>query len=129
MKHDDSLCDNYLMEPLESGLVLRRDDQGVWTNCPHIVIHHSPTGFEFGYGGSGPADLALNVVEVLLNRLGHDGPRMKCFDGECFERAYELHQGFKWAFIASASREGARIPYQEMVDWIEAQAWSEKIPF
>ncbi len=121
MKDDSGLCDNHIMEPLENGLVLRRDERGVWTNCPHVVIHHSPTGFEFGYGGSGPADLALNVVEVLLNRLGHDGPRMKCFDGECFEEAFVLHQAFKWKFIAGAHRdEGARIPYQRMLEWIGA---------
>ena len=25
-------------------------------------VWHSPTGFEWGYGGSGPADLALNIL-------------------------------------------------------------------
>ena len=28
---------------------------------PHI-LRHSPTGFEFGYGGSGPADLAFSIL-------------------------------------------------------------------
>jgi hypothetical protein len=32
---------------------------------PHI-IHHSPTGFECGYPGSGPADLALSILADLL---------------------------------------------------------------
>lgn len=32
---------------------------------PHLV-HHSPTGFEFGYGGSGPADLARSIVGDLF---------------------------------------------------------------
>lgn len=28
----------------------------------HRIVYHSPTGFEFGYAGSGPADLALNIL-------------------------------------------------------------------
>ena len=27
----------------------------------HVVLH-SPTGFGWGYGGSGPADLALSIL-------------------------------------------------------------------
>ncbi len=43
-----------------------RDDEGI-----HIlandrplrhVMYHNPTGFEWGYGGSGPADLALSIL-------------------------------------------------------------------
>lgn len=26
------------------------------------VVHHSPSGFEWGYGGSGPSDLALSIL-------------------------------------------------------------------
>src|SRR5262245_32530261 len=54
--------------PFEQALVIKRrfvdgpSDMdkigGVITNVPHLVVHHSPDGFEFGYGGSGPADLA-----------------------------------------------------------------------
>lgn len=31
------------------------------------IVRHSPTGFEWGYGGSGPADLALSI---LTNAFG-----------------------------------------------------------
>jgi len=52
---------------LEEALVLQRDGGDdhaiVRTNVPHLVVHHSPSGFEFGYAGSGPADLALNVCQ------------------------------------------------------------------
>ncbi len=30
------------------------------------IVHHSPTGFEWGYGGSGPADLALALCADVL---------------------------------------------------------------
>lgn len=46
---------------------------------------HSPAGFEWGYGGSGPAQLAL---ALLADHLGND------------ERAIALHQDFKWALVA-----------------------------
>jgi hypothetical protein len=46
--------------------------------------NHSPTGFSWGYGGSGPAQLALAIL--------HDyyGAR----------RALRLYQSFKWATVA-----------------------------
>jgi uncharacterized protein (DUF2249 family) len=47
--------------------------------------NHSPDGFEWGYGGSGPAQLAL---ALLADALG---------DGQ---RAVRLHQQFKWRVIA-----------------------------
>jgi len=31
-------------------------------------VRHSPTGFEWGYGGSGPADLALSILWDFLGR-------------------------------------------------------------
>ena len=30
------------------------------------LVHHSPTGFEWGYGGSGPADLARSIIADAL---------------------------------------------------------------
>ena len=46
--------------------------------------NHSPTGFEWGYGGSGPAQLAL---ALLTDHLADD------------EQAVRLHQSFKFAVI------------------------------
>lgn len=49
------------------------------------IYNHSPTGFEWGYGGSGPAQLAL---AILVDYLGEAALAVK------------LHQKFKWAMIA-----------------------------
>lgn len=49
------------------------------------LYNHSPTGFEWGYGGSGPAQLAL---AILADHLGSG------------EQALNLHQRFKWAVVA-----------------------------
>ena len=126
--NSEAFTDRALDIPLAEGIVLRRVASGgrsitgepmyeVATNVPHLVTHHSPTGFEFGYGGSGPADLALNIVQLILNRMGHVGERTKCWDGECWTDAYLLHQAFKREFVAGVDRDGAVIP------WADAEAW------
>ncbi len=33
----------------------------------HHVVRHSPTGIEWGYGGSGPSDLALSVLTAVAS--------------------------------------------------------------
>src|SRR5258708_39621212 len=53
--------------------------------------NHSPTGFEWGYGGSGPAQLAL---ALLADHLSDD------------RRALDFYQRFKWAVIAELPRKG-----------------------
>lgn len=49
------------------------------------ICKHSPGGFNWGYGGSGPAQLAL---AILLDYLGDKA------------KAFHLHQEFKWKIIA-----------------------------
>jgi hypothetical protein len=53
--------------------------------------NHSPTGFEWGYGGSGPAQLAL---AILADHLGDD------------TEAFNFHHRFKWAVIAELPGRG-----------------------
>jgi len=49
------------------------------------IVNHSPTGFCWGYGGSGPSQLALAIL-----RDHFDGDR---------ERALALYMDFKWKVI------------------------------
>jgi len=53
------------------------------------LCNHSPTGFEWGYCGSGPAQLAL---AILAEHLADD------------QQALNLHQRFKWAVVARLPR-------------------------
>lgn len=123
MPNAGDFVDITLPEPLTAGIIFRREGSRVASNVPHLVTHHSPTGFEFGYGGSGPADLALNAVEAILKATGHRGPRIRCFDGNCFALAFKLHHAFKWEFVAPADREaGAVIPWETAVAWVETLA-------
>jgi hypothetical protein len=65
-----TVCDGQKCQPLP----LRLD-----------LFNHSPTGFSWGYGGSGPAQLAL---ALLADALGDD------------DRAIRLHQCFKFKVVA-----------------------------
>ena len=78
----------------------------VATNVPWKTVMHSPDGYEWGYGGSGPADFALNVL------LHYRVP---------FDLADRLHQPFKEKFIASLPAEGGRIPGEAIREWIAAR--------
>jgi len=65
------------------------------------VCRHSPDGFEWGYGGSGPADLALSILADCLG----------------LERADRLYQDFKWAFVAKFQYEGWQITSDQIEAW------------
>jgi len=87
----------------------RRDEDGVCIVTVHEegkparplnprldLFNHSPTGFEWGYGGSGPAQLAL---ALLADVTGND-------DG-----AVRAHQSFKSGAIASIPRDASWTMY------------------
>lgn len=59
------------------------------------IVNHSPTGFCWGYGGSGPAQLAFSI---LYDFLGHDKDRTlglyQQFKGRVIAR-FDMYQGFQ----------------------------------
>jgi hypothetical protein len=67
------------------------------------LFNHSPTGFEWGYGGSGPAQLAL---AILADALGDE------------ERALHLHQKFKFAVIGKLPHESWGLTHTEVMDTV-----------
>lgn len=106
-------------------IVMKRIPDGMHqeaiTNVPWLVKHHSPTGFEWSYGGSGPADLALNILENILILTNFEGPRVDCWEGNCFEAAWALHQEFKWEFIAPMQKQGGNLKTSMVHHWIRAK--------
>lgn len=97
------------------------DQINLWTNVPHTVIHHSPTGFEWGYGGSGPADLALNILEHYFSVMSIEGPRVDCYRGTVCAWAWVLHQDFNRDFIATMPKEGGRILWEDVAGWVNSK--------
>lgn len=67
--------------------------------------NHSPTGFEWGYGGSGPAQTAL---AILADVLGDD------------DLAVQLHQRFKFAVIGGIKVSTWNLSEQQVKDWVDA---------
>jgi len=107
--------------PIVDGFVFRREEElKVATNVPHLVTYHSPDGFEWGYGGSGPADLALNILEAVLQQEGHTGPREELRGGEsCYWVAWRLYQEFKAEFIATIPKNGGHLSYTRVTEWMK----------
>ena len=104
----------------EYGLVcVRQTDGRLACNIPQIFKHHSPTGFECGYGGSGPADLALNAMALWFPKEPGDRG-VKLWDGQIVSsKAFNLHQRFKFYFIQSMDRDGGMISVEKIVEWLE----------
>ncbi len=69
------------------------------------ISRHS-AGFEWGYDGSGPADLALSI---LTDAVGT-------------ELAEKHYMAFKWVFVASLPFEGWTLKEEPIKAWI---AWRE----
>lgn len=75
------------------------DEDGTTYPLPHIE-RHSPDGFNWGYGGSGPADTALSILTDCLSE----------------REASILYQLFKWRFVAHWDKE-FRITEKVIKDW------------
>ena len=61
------------------------------------VVFHSPTGFSWGYGGSGPADLPLKAgddiaLSILADHLDEHPTEDDLYHGR--PRCWQLHQPF-----------------------------------
>lgn len=65
------------------------------------VMNHSPCGFEWGYHGSGPAQLALAMLLDLYPERGNDW-------------AARHHQAFKARVIGQLPREGWELTSEEI---------------
>lgn len=66
--------------------------------------NHSPTGFEWGYGGSGPAQLAL---ALCADATGND------------ELALQVYQHYKESVVAHLDREDPwQLSQLAVVEWI-----------
>jgi hypothetical protein len=96
----------------------RAPDNTARSSIPQRHVHYAPTGFDWGYGGSGAADLALNVLARFLP-LPPDATGVTLRDGSSVsEAAWALHQAFKYDLIATLPRAGGHITAKMIGDWI-----------
>lgn len=88
-----------------------------WTNKQTLnprfdLWNHSPCGFEWGYGGSGPAQLAL---AILADALGDD------------EAARINHQDFKFLTVANFPRAGFLLYARDVILWYKSDPSREPV--
>ncbi len=75
--------------------------------------NHSPTGFEWGYTGSGPAQLAL---AILADCLGNDRDALRLYQTFKFSviAALPRHEDAPWRMTAADVRKWCRANWQGM---------------
>lgn len=79
---------------------------GAPLNMRYDLRNHSPDGPNWGYGGSGPAQLALAIVAAAL---GDD------------DLALMLYQDYKWHLIAKVQSVNWTLPASSVVEWAQDQ--------
>jgi len=77
---------------------------------PRPIVFHSPTGFAWGYLGSGPADLAANILALFVS----------------WKEAWRLHQLFKEEVVARIPEAGGRLYCSTIELWLRAR-WAREI--
>ena len=106
----------------ECRIVVVSSDQGrgnLISSPLHHVVKHSPSGFEWGYAGSGPADTSLSI---LADYFGERPTKDDVYYGRGKAVHPSLYQQFKRDFIAPAAKEGFTITSDQIKDWLAKNA-------
>jgi hypothetical protein len=127
------------------GLIVERLRDGRLTaNVEHIVCH-SPDGFECGFDGAGPADLALAVMNALIPPVSPEQEQVqRQLEGDRLAEAQDnpalwteeigpgrvrvnrlavlLHQDFKRDFIVNMPSAGGYVQIDIIRAWIAKHA-------
>jgi len=114
------MINNYITHGLITG---RQPDGQSAINIEQAIRHHSPNGLEYGYNGSGPADLALNVLHKELGLLNYQGPRSgPLWDGQTtFQIVLDHYQEFKNTFIMLLPNSGGQVDRYTIQSWLSSR--------
>jgi hypothetical protein len=106
----------------------REPDDTPVCSVPQNHVHYGVTGCEWGHGGCGPSNLALNIlVAARPLKPGETGVRLR--DGSTVsEDAFAAHEAFKWEFIAPMARDGGTIQGEELERWLASWRWERLQP-
>ena len=88
--------------------VVRDDGEKIMVPPMNEVVNHSPDGFEWGYGGSGPAQLAFAIL--------------CCYSGEFTAQIY--YQDFKNEVIQHLHNDTFTIEERFIDDWLDGKGAS-----
>lgn len=87
------------------------DDRELSPERSQAVVNHSPTGFAWGYGGSGPAQLALALLLEMTTQ----------------EMALLWYQDVKWHIIAKLPQADFTLDLQEIMSFITSAVKAELV--
>lgn len=96
-----------IVEPMEWAIYVTEDDRTEPLKLRLDLVNHSPTGFSWGYWGSGPSQAAL---AILADATGDD------------ELAVRLHHSFMQDFIGKFEKDKDwQLAAKDVFDWVDAQ--------
>ena len=91
---------------LEHGVIVYHEKQVLSPEASQKLVNHSPTGFNWGYGGSGPAQLSLAILLSYTK-----------------DKDYSLrnYQKFLGDFISKIKSKEWEISNKQLADWIKKE--------
>ena len=95
------------------------------------LVNHSPDGFQWGYGGSGPAQLALAILADALARHLGDAEQADMLAWEAYQAfkdriVAQMVQGASWRLSLTVALDAWRLVTGQGVQPLEPQAKDRK---
>lgn len=118
------IIDEIPTAPFTEDVVVARRQGVAVCNVPCTVIFKRWDGYNFGYVGHAPAELAVNILNAFVPPRRREaafepGP-VRVLRGMCSVFAAENHIAFMYDFLVRMDREtGGTIPAHFIVSWIE----------
>lgn len=105
---EDAVTDLYDLpfDETERNITCLRRGQQLRFNFPQVVRKHSPTGMEWGYGGSGPADFAINAILRVTGQ-------------KKIAVSPQIYQEFKNQFVAKIPSQGGTIRGDDIISFVK----------
>lgn len=84
---------------------------------------------QLGYGGSGPTNLAMNIMEIALAHTDYDTSKKVDYGGKKVSAlAWSLGHGFKAQFLVHMEGSGGEIEWETALNWIH-ERMNEEVNF
>ena len=92
------------------------ENDRIWWELPLYLneVDHSPTGFEWGYYGSGPSQLAYAIVRHMFGKMYQTQEKAQ-------EKAQEMYMAFKRDIIAKIKTERWEMQEIDFHAWLMAK--------
>jgi len=82
------------------------------------IPYHSPDGFEWGYGGSGPADLSLSMLADYFEEQDELLDFLAKRQLQTSTRCWKLYPAFKSDVVASFPKDRWTLPSAAIDYWV-----------